>query len=395
MAACSKSPSPPQEQSPVQPVTPVSATEPDGTLKVVRELSDLAPAPSLPAWSPDGNRILYEGGPNGQPTVATVAGQEPPLAPVGLRTFVPPVWAPDGKGVVFAGARQEVDGSTATTLYLQPVAGGNPVDLLPGALAKQSVSGTKFPRRFVSPTMLAYEEHMGSGIQELRLVDIASHKPVALPQPLQATFFTWSPDGALVAGQIYGGPADFWVWDMAAQQFLKKANPAPSPYQFFEGWAGPGTALFTRWEKYPYDQEALTASLYALDVGSGKETRVADDGVLAGGTGEHITYVKLKPRPTLVVADKTGKPLWQEDLGALPPGPALWEYRPHLTDQYVAYRLFPEEWKISPLGEHKPVTVSKGLPATAGFSPDGRHVAVLLLDAPARLQILLNPFEAQ
>ncbi|HLN60170.1 MAG TPA: hypothetical protein VK464_01370, partial [Symbiobacteriaceae bacterium] len=291
--------------------------------RVLLQVSALPPAPSLPRWAPAGDRVLLaiHGGDDNPHGLAAVLGLSEGAAPQPLGplpTFTPPEWSPDGQSVALVGPRQDV-GAVVPTIYRQPVDGGEAVDLLPGAQAVQGVSGTKFISRWAAPDTLYYSEHMGTGVSELRRLDVPGRKVVPWPdgELLQATFYHWADDSSRVAGQIYGGPASFWVWDLQADRFVKPAEQLPGQFQWFEGWQGSDTVLFTAWEGYPYSPEATRATLYRLDLKSGGVAMVAENAVLAQASGDVVAYIALKPSPALVVVDKAGKELRREGLGAL------------------------------------------------------------------------------
>jgi hypothetical protein len=368
--------------------------------RIVQELTGPNSVPSLPQWDPSGaSRILYEtldasGTSAGLPTVADLdsSGAKPKV--VGnLGSFVAPRWAPDGQHVVIAGARPEPDGSQSTTLCLVPLDGGAPVDLLPGPQARRGVSGTKFIEQWMDPQTLAFAEHMGTGVQELLLVDTAASRLVTGPEQLLATFFHFAPDSRKVAGQIEGGPAQFWVWDFVAGQFRKPSSPLPGQFQWFESWAGNETLLFSAWAQYPYADEPRTADLYAWETSSGSVTRIAKNAMLTTATEQYLVFIRMVPSPTLVVAGREGKTVWEEDLGPVPGGRLSWEFMPRISDRYVLYRHSNGEWRLSTLAAKDPVVVYRMPGATVGLSPDERHLAVLQHDIPARLLILTNPFE--
>lgn len=368
------------------------------TPTILREVTALPPAPSLPRWAPAGDRVLFSmhGGddnPHGLAAVLDLSGAAAPQRLSPLPTFTPPEWSPDGQSVALVGPRQDV-GAVVPTIYRQPLDGGETVDLLPGAQAVQGVSGTKFISRWAEPDTLYYSEHMGTGISELRRLDVPGRQVVPWPggQLLQATFFHWADDSSRVAGQIYGGPASFWVWDLKAGQFWKPAEALPGEFQWFEGWQGSDSLLFTAWEGYPYSPEATSATLYRLDLRSGSVAKVAADAVLAQSTGDVTAYISLKPSPALVVVDKAGKELRRDELGALPNDPGLWEYQPRLAGRAVAFQTAAGDWQVAPVGPGEPVVIHKGpTRATVGFSPDGRRLALLLQEIPAQLLILANP----
>jgi hypothetical protein len=384
--------------SPAAPPSPPAAAQPEAVpLKVLRELTSLPPVPSLPQWSPDSARVLFSahGGddnPHGFAAIIDVIGNSEPEQVSAWPSFVPAHFSPGGKAVVLAGPRQDV-GALSTTLYLQPLDGGTLVDLLPGDQAVYGVSGTKFVEGWLDGHTLAFSEHVGTGVRELRFVDTLTQKLVESPdgRPLNATFFVWPEDRSRVAGQTYGGPATFWMWDFQAGRFLQPAGKLPGEFQWFEGWQGADTALFTAWAGYPYSSEATAVSLYQWDLKTGETAKLADDAILAQASGGVLAYVRRTPEPVLLVTDTAGKELRREPLGALPDDTRQWEHRPRLNGRHVAFQTGEGEWKLAPAGPGPAVTLHRGGMATVGFSPDGKRLALLVHDIPARLLLLENP----
>jgi hypothetical protein len=250
------------------------------------------------------------------------------------------------------------------------------------------VSGTKFGFRWLDPATLAFEEHMGSGVQAIRLVNVNTRQELPLPDRLDATFFVWAPDSTRVAGQ-WDGPAPFWIYDFRTSRFLTPSAPLPGENRWFEGWLDRDRCLFTAWPgRFAYEDDSGSPTLYLWNVADGSVTKVAEGASLARGAGGLIAYVTGSAPARLVVSDAKGV-LWQEELGALPSGRNVWEFTPRINSTHVLYRMASGEWRLSPVAERRPAIVHGARPqSAAGFSPDGRYVAVLEQESPPKLQIL-------
>jgi hypothetical protein len=120
-------------------------------------------------WAPDGLGLVYVDLSRRLMFLALAKPRYP--RQVSEQTGYAPRFRPDGKAIAFTGGRPQ-DGRTVDTLYLQRSEGGVPIDLLPGERAVQSVSTAKLIHRWLEPTILSYEEHMGTGVQQLFLLNV-------------------------------------------------------------------------------------------------------------------------------------------------------------------------------------------------------------------------------
>lgn len=358
--------------------------------------SDNWPGNGLPAWGPDGHRILYTApDKNGPAMVLDLNTSEPPR-PITYKPAYDPAWSPDGQAIAFISGRQEPGRSFGVgTIYLQRLEGGEAVDLLPGDLAIQSVSTAKCIHRWVDNTLL-YEEHMGTAMQQLFVLNTVT-KELFTSRELGATYFIWNADGDRVAGQYnYSKPYRFWVWDRNLSKFLKPKERIPGEDHLFEAWSDDGrSALYTAWKGgFPYpDEKGGTPTLYRLDVEQGQSQKIADNATLAAWSGDMIAYIEWGPELTLVVSQTDGKVLWKEDLGALP-AEAIWDldqYHPTFVGPYLCYRTAGDEWRVSPKERKDPRTIYVGKEAAFSWSPDGRYAALLENGTSVRLRVVENP----
>lgn len=419
LAGCDAKPAQPDQGGILRPVEgskPVhaqkSAITQTGLAQSIHVLADVPacgfpenwPGEGLPAWAPDGRSLLYTGpGQNlkqyGPAMLLDLNTPEQPR-PVSDRIARDPAWRPDGQSIAFVSPREDPGQSFEPfTIYLQRLGGGKAIDLLSGDLAIQSVSTSKYIHRWVDETLL-YEEHMGTGIQQLFLLNTVTKEPVT-SLDLHATFFIWSADGNRVAGQIDGAiPRHFWLWDRRFSKSLQPAEPLPGEEQYFDAWLDDGSsALFTAWEGgFTYEEKVGTPALYRLDVEQGRFRKMADNATLAAWSGDMIAYVKWESELNLVIARAgDGKVLWEENLGVLPDEAVrnLREYRPTFAGPYLCYRTTGDEWRVSTKERKDSRTIYVGKEVGLSWSPDGRYVALQENGTPARLRVVENPLVAK
>jgi hypothetical protein len=257
------------------------------------------------------------------------------------------VWSPDHTQIAYTAARP-YNGRTVATIHTKPLAGQEPVDVLPGDLAMKSVSTGKEIHGWFDPTTLAYHEHMGASVQQLFLDN--PEKGELLPtESLMASSFIWSEYGQRVAGQMSGGPAHFWLWDREQKRF-RTPKVLPGVYQWFEAWAPDGRTA--------------------------------------------MAYVQFAPKLTLVVTRaRDGAVAWSDDLGERSKIEAKpWEYRPAIATTFVGYRTADDEWRVSPIHRKESRVLFAGPADAAQWSPFGRYLAVSRpVGQGVRLQVLENP----
>ncbi|MFZ5818086.1 MAG: hypothetical protein ACOY93_22775 [Bacillota bacterium] len=352
------------------------------------------PEASPTAWAPSGGRLLYtaplEGSRIGQVMLLDLNRPDSPVE-VSRGEGREPRWSPDGRAVVYLGPREQ-----EITFYRQEPADGEPVDLLPGEQVRRGMTGVKGQHRWLEPDLLAYREHMGTGIGELRLLKVPDRALLPIPR-LAATGFRWSPDGWRVAGQLHGGPPTFWVWDRTTAALIEPGDPLPGTYQWFEAWSPDGQALlFSAWTgDLPYSERSDRPLLYRWDLRSGRVEEIAEGAAAAVWAGEQIAFLRLGEKLTLTLVDAAAlTPHWSADLGSLPPDrlPALRvALRPLITGGYIAYADTAWQWRVTPLAKHKPRALLEGERVGVEFSPDARHLAVREQGENARLLVLENP----
>jgi hypothetical protein len=310
-----------------------------------------------------------------------------------------PVFRPDGMAVVYAGAGPPRQGGSGewrpSTLYLQELDSGRLVDLLPGDLAVQSVSTAKKAHRWLSGDVLAYEEHMGTSVQQLFFLDVASGA-LTKETELLASGFRWAPAGERVAGQWLGGPAGWWVWDRQAGP-LRQSSQAG---EVFEAWSPDGQeVLYTVWHcPAPYCPQG-TSTLWRLELATGRRQKVAQNaGLAAWSAAGQIAYVQLGESLELVVTDaETGRRLWVQKLGPLPKEMEhRWElYRPQFEGDSLAFRNAQGDWLLS-RAEPKAVRhIYRGGESRLIWSPGGQHLAILDGRETGRLLVLENPLSEE
>lgn len=340
-------------------------------------------------WAPDGKGLVYVDGSRRLMFLDLTKPRYP--WPLSEQTGYAPRFRPDGTAIAFTGGRV-LDGRTVDTLYLQPIKGGAPIDLLPGERAVQSVSTAKVIHQWLGPTLLSYEEHMGTGVQQLFLLKATERIPTTNAE-LLATRFKWSPDGRRVAGHWTCCPSRFWVWDRIERRFYVQAGSNPGPNRWFEAWSEDGhQVLYTEWRGNPYHPRSQS-TLYRLDIRTGRKKKLFDDGVLADWSGNSLAFVKIGSEMTLVVADaRDGRIIWTDNLGKLPDRFDVfhWDYRPVFAGEYLFYRAGDGEWRVSTARSKQTEAVFPSADDEhVSWSPDGHHGATL--DRTGRLRVIRNP----
>lgn len=343
------------------------------------------PGRGLPAWGADGAQLLYLGPDKALMRLRLDAPDRPE------RMAEPPVsdGIPSGGSVVYVGVRATPDQPTAPmTLFLQ---GGTsaPVDLLPGDAAIHGTSTVKHIHRWITPSVLAYEESVGTGASQLFLLDLDTKRLMETPR-LAATSFLWSKDGTRLAGQWIGGPPQFWLWDRTTGEFIPTGE-LPGQFQQVEAWSEDGeSVLFTAWEGgWPYQDR--TPTLYRLDLKQERLELIAAGAALAVWTKNHLAYLRLEPEMSLVVTEsQSGTELWRESLGPRPEGG--WEqFRPAVAGSYLGYRTAQNQYWVTPVAMHDPRLLYGGESFATIWASDGEHVAVLSDNREPRLLVVRNP----
>lgn len=180
------------------------------------------PGKGLPAWGTDAAQLLYLGKERELRLLRLDAPGRPEI--VAYPPTSDGIPGPAGDSVIYVGARASPDEpAAAMTLFSRGGAAG-PVDLLPGEAAIHGTSTVKHIHRWIT-SILAFEEHLGTGASQLFLLDIDSKRLIDTPR-LAATFFLWSRDGNRLAGQWAGGPPHFWLWDRTTGQVIA-TGPLP------------------------------------------------------------------------------------------------------------------------------------------------------------------------
>lgn len=151
-----------------------------------------------PAWSPDGTRLAFTGqrGPTDDPGTFIINADGSGESRLGTaaifrRGFMEPVWAPDGKLVLFVGIPPTGDGSSI--LYVSSLDGGSPKMLADGYAPTWSPDGRRIAFACCFPG------GPGETIQ-LRIMNADGTGRTQLTTgPSGNTFPAWSPDGSRIA----------------------------------------------------------------------------------------------------------------------------------------------------------------------------------------------------
>ncbi|HYF91607.1 MAG TPA: hypothetical protein VD969_05140 [Symbiobacteriaceae bacterium] len=269
------------------------------------------------------------------------------------------------------------------------------MDLLPGDLAVQSVSTAKKAHRWLSGDILAYEEHMGTSVQQLFFLNVMSGVLTKEPE-LLASRFRWAPAGEPVAGRWLGGPAGFWVWDRQAGYLRRSLESG----EVFEAWSPDGQELlYTEWHcPTPYCPQGAS-TLWRLDLATGRRQQVAQNaGLAAWSAAGQIAYVQFGESLELVVTDsETGSRLWVQKLGARPKEVEhRWDlYRPQFEGGSLAFTNAQGDWLLSRAESKAVHHIYRGGESRLIWSPGGQHLAILGGRERPRLLVLENPLSEE
>ena len=263
----------------------------DGT--GVRQLTNDGVYAGFPAWSPDGNSIVYASyrgneyipgclGVSNCPTdlyVIDAGGGTPSPVATGDVSETTPTWSPDGSRIAFS----EVSDGWAGTIVTMRADGSDRVVL-------QSAGEVSFPSWSPDGAQIVFLRMQGGtnhlwtvspdGSEQHDLVDTRTDTNFGRP--------VWSPEGDHIAFARYAGVVSLWIIDRAGDR---------SPERI-AGWPGfEGSPI--AWRPVPVQRESDTENVSLLVSSSGPSgdqalltgTLTAEDGCLAVSTGTSSVYV--------------------------------------------------------------------------------------------------------
>jgi len=206
-----------------------------------------------------------------------------------------PVWSPDRSRIAFV-ASDPYDGRAPAVLYtiaadgsdLRPVARS----IHPNALPTWSPDG----RAIAATNVLRWDLRREAGLLSVNVVDIATgtSRSISAETGKHATSPTWSPTGDAVAFLVrprlddprrdpLAGPADVLIWS-PGDGGVRNLTGGRLPDASRLVWAPDGQTLLvtTRASGLPGETVSATASIVAIDIGTGERMLVAA-GIDAGG----------------------------------------------------------------------------------------------------------------
>jgi Tol biopolymer transport system component len=232
------------------------------------------------AWSPDGSRVAFRAGPDGDTEIWVVnhdgtglrqVTDTPNPSPTDKRFASQPSWTPDGQQIAFRTDRTD---PTNADLWIVGADGSNLRPLV------QTPGNERYPAFSPDGTKLAYRSDL-DGDPEIYLARADGSNPVQLTNnALYDSAPAWSPDGTRIAFER--GPADagtnsspgyaaMELWTMAAAGGDEQRLTSNAVHDEGPAWApdGSGAILFTR------EQTAGNPDLWVREAG-GAERQLTD-----------------------------------------------------------------------------------------------------------------------
>jgi dipeptidyl aminopeptidase/acylaminoacyl peptidase len=208
------------------------------------------------AWSPDGTRLAFRSGPDGDTEIWVVNADgsglrqvtdTPNPAPSDPRYASQPSWTPDGRGIIFRSDQRDNN----PDLYLVDANGGTPVPLV------QTPGDDRYGAVSPDGTRLVYRSDV-DGDPELYAARFDGADPVQLT--VNGGFDSapaWSPDGKRIAfergdpgADVENSPASatMELWSMAAGGGDEQQLTSNGVHDEGPAWApdGSGAIVFTR-----------------------------------------------------------------------------------------------------------------------------------------------------
>ena len=232
------------------------------------------------AWSPDGSRVAFRAGPDGDTEIFVVnqdgsglrrVTDTPNPSATDKRFASQPSWTPDGQSIVFRTDRTD---PTNADLWIVGADGSNPRPLV------QTAGNERYPTFSPDGTRLAYRSDV-DGDPEIYVARADGSNPVQLTNnALYDSAPAWSPDGSRIAFER--GPANagtnsspdyaaMELWTMAATGGGEQRLTSNAVHDEGPAWApdGSGAIVFTR------EQTAGNPDLWLRDA-SGAERQLTD-----------------------------------------------------------------------------------------------------------------------
>jgi Tol biopolymer transport system component len=224
-----------------------------------------------PAWSPDGERIAFDGDGRGDAIyLINPDGTDPQALQTGFPAVEGPKWSPDGNRILFASR------GDPCRLVVMRADGTQPLVLATAPDAFQDYGWSPDGRKVV----FAASEIFVSTI--IRMIDVDGSGPTDLTgdlDPLQPTLYGWSPDGrwiAFVARVGFGQPFDIFLLDPVTKAQVNLTRN-PNGYSSL-AWSPDGTTLAFVREQGPQADIQPTDIFTILPDGTGLTNLTNDRG---------------------------------------------------------------------------------------------------------------------
>lgn len=269
-------------------------------------LFSLAAAPALPAaltrgtamefdpaWSPDGQRVVFASLPDGSQGLATQiatmardGSDRKPLTTIEPGTIaMSPKWSPDGLSIAYATAILQDGQQPTLAIYRMSPDGGDRRKVAEGAVPDWSPDG-----RSIVFTGFDFSQTFAPSVQ---VVDVQTGTARALTKRENAMMPAYSPDGRFIAYMSDGGSGplpDIYVMN-ADGSGRRRLTTTDDAFEIAPQWSGDGASIyFSRLT----DEPVPHAPLFSIRSEGGEATRLTDESVASlAGNGAGFLMIML------------------------------------------------------------------------------------------------------
>src|SRR3954453_4910747 len=211
------------------------------------------------AWSPDGTKVAFRVGPDGDSEIWVVNADgtgahqittTPNVAPCDPCYSSQPAWSPDMRQLVFRTDRGKAGGDG--DIWVMDADGGNPRPLVTSSDDERypalSPDGTRLVYRSGDPTEIFVARADGTGAVQITHNALFDSAPAWSPDPSRLAFERGDPGADVPSNASYGSME---IWTMAADGGDQRQVTSNAVHDEGPAWApdGSGQLVFTRDDK--------------------------------------------------------------------------------------------------------------------------------------------------